>query len=1084
MRIFFLQILLISIWLPLAAQKNKAEITGTLNTGETLTAEYPKDVFVYSIVYDWFTSSDATGETDRKKVGSDKTYVLTDNDAGRFIYVEVKVSKFFGSTTTYMSDWYGPIKNSVPVINGVVAISGVVKSGNTVTANYVYSVNNYPESGTTFRWFLADNATGANSTQIGNSSSLNLTETMVDKYIRVEVVPRDNRGVSGKSYTSSWAGPVEKPAPPPNQPPVATMVKINGNPVVCKVITGQYTYSDSEQDVESGTTFRWLRAVGENDSPLAIAGANAQTYTITADDQGKYLYFEVTPGAASGITKGSPVMSNPTSLIQNLLPTVNFQGGANICEGTTTNLSLTFSGTPPFNLEYTNGSSNFNLNTSSNSYQLKVTSGGTYKGTKLTDNLNCPVTNLPSSSVVSIKPKPNLNFAVGNSCYTGDSTRFVNSSVTKTSITWNWSFGDNAASADKNKSSLEVPSHLYPASGSYRVTLIGANADGCRDTVIKNVKLGTRPQTAFTWDRECLNADHATRFQDVSVSSDKISQYKWTLRGGNSLISESSASSFTYKVPNTGTYEVKLKIGTELGCKDSLTRNMVVKPIFHLKDSFYYESFDLNNTTWNTSQGSENKWALGIPAGSVIKQAHSAPDAYYTNFTVQRSNQQMELSSSCFDFTEIVKPVIEMWINYNNQETKEGAVLQYVTDGETSWKNVGDLNSGTKWYNSNAIESKPGGQSNGWTGSSGGWVQARQSLIGLANQANVRFRMVYGSMAGAAGDGFAFDDVFIGQRDKKVLLEYFTNQSDAFSNQTNDVVDKLLNSAGSGVVGIQYHTSFPGQDSLNERNTANPAARVLYYGIGKVPSAVLDGCPDQQYAYDFTLNSPTVNDITKRSLEDPMFSLNIAANNIGGIITGAVKITALKQILNIPVTLNIAFVEDIGIQEGTSPRILRNVLRSLYPSSGGTVLASSWSKDQQRDVSFSWPVKNVTDVKNLKIVAFIQDNISREVYQVETGLANTITSDGPDLEKDSLKVTIYPNPAAGFAYLAFGRELHAQLNLKLFNTQGKICKEALILRNVSVFNLNLEGLIPGVYFMKLTDNKSDTKILKLVIGNK
>ncbi|NJK98902.1 MAG: hypothetical protein HC905_31885, partial [Bacteroidales bacterium] len=159
----------------------------------------------------------------------------------------------------------------------------------------------------------------------------------------------------GNKYTSPWLGPVEKPAPPVNQPPVAGKVLIRGNPVVCQEITGVYAYSDAEQDAESGSTFRWLRADNTEEFPEFIPGATSLSYTVTAADQNKYLYFEVTPKASSGNTAGTPVLSEPSILIQNVLPTVTFSGDVSVCPGVPVDISLTFTGTPPFKLEYTNG---------------------------------------------------------------------------------------------------------------------------------------------------------------------------------------------------------------------------------------------------------------------------------------------------------------------------------------------------------------------------------------------------------------------------------------------------------------------------------------------------------------------------------------------------------------------------------------------------------------------------------------------------------------------------------------------------------------------------------------------------------
>ncbi|MGH9893253.1 MAG: hypothetical protein ACREA0_14935, partial [bacterium] len=81
-----------------------------------------------------------------------------------------------------------------------------------------------------------------------------------------------------------------------NDPPVASNVLITGNPQVGQVLTGNYTYTDTENDLEGASTFRWLR------DNVAIAGATAQSYALVAADEGALI--EVTPVALSGPSPG------------------------------------------------------------------------------------------------------------------------------------------------------------------------------------------------------------------------------------------------------------------------------------------------------------------------------------------------------------------------------------------------------------------------------------------------------------------------------------------------------------------------------------------------------------------------------------------------------------------------------------------------------------------------------------------------------------------------------------------------------------------------------------------------------------
>lgn len=70
-----------------------------------------------------------------------------------------------------------------------------------------------------------------------------------------------------------------------------------------EVLVGEYTYYDAEGDLEYGSTYQWYRG----DTP--IPGATDINYTITEEDIGTILYFEVTPRSLTGISPGEPFKS-------------------------------------------------------------------------------------------------------------------------------------------------------------------------------------------------------------------------------------------------------------------------------------------------------------------------------------------------------------------------------------------------------------------------------------------------------------------------------------------------------------------------------------------------------------------------------------------------------------------------------------------------------------------------------------------------------------------------------------------------------------------------------------------------------
>ncbi|MBP1932025.1 S-layer homology domain-containing protein [Ammoniphilus resinae] len=135
----------------------------------------------------------------------------------------------------------------------------------------------------------------------------------------------------------------------PNQAPTATDIEISGTPQLGQTLNGIYTYSDTENDTQGISTFKWIRAddsTGTN--KVAIDGATSSEYTLIAEDVGKYISFEVTPLASTGTLQGTPVESNPVGPIENLAPPT-----ATVSLGSTLPLNV-FSSKSPGSIDWEN----------------------------------------------------------------------------------------------------------------------------------------------------------------------------------------------------------------------------------------------------------------------------------------------------------------------------------------------------------------------------------------------------------------------------------------------------------------------------------------------------------------------------------------------------------------------------------------------------------------------------------------------------------------------------------------------------------------------------------------------------------
>jgi hypothetical protein len=83
--------------------------------------------------------------------------------------------------------------------------------------------------------------------------------------------------------------------------PEALDVSISGNMVIGEELTGEYTYYDQNGDPEGESKYKWFRGKSIDGSDrMQILGAKERIHIITQADWNNYIFFEVTPVAASG----------------------------------------------------------------------------------------------------------------------------------------------------------------------------------------------------------------------------------------------------------------------------------------------------------------------------------------------------------------------------------------------------------------------------------------------------------------------------------------------------------------------------------------------------------------------------------------------------------------------------------------------------------------------------------------------------------------------------------------------------------------------------------------------------------------
>ena len=668
------------------------------------------------------------------------------------------------------------------------------------------------------------------------------------------------------------------------------------------------------------------------------------------------------------------------------------------------------------------------------------------------------------SKEVTINQVPDIDFSINDACI-ADSIRFtLTASLPIDSImTTSWTFGDGGTDTRFN------PRHFYASPAKQDINLTATTFAGCSNTKDSIIDFGVPPVADFSWKNVCFGGD-SVRFYNNTHGN--LNNYNWDFGDDTHSIQRNPK----HKYNSVGDFNVKLIVTTNNSCNDTISQKIHIRPYIKFDElPSYSEDFKNGKGGWYSQYRdvSNSSWQFGIPKGNLIN-LNNEDSVWCTNLTGNyNDNEKSVVTSPCFDFTALKRPMIKMKIFTNSQKKYDGTVLQYSLN-DSNWVNIGNIGNGINWFNASGIASNPGNQKlyqEGWSGDDDTtWIEVRHDLDNLKNQKNVRFRIAFASDASNSDyEGFAFDNIWIGERSRKVLLEHFTNSSSNECNTVNSQVNSIVKSNASDVVDIQYHTSYPGSDPMNSYNPAAPSARSIYYGVSGVPYSIVDG----ELKYDYSSSSLTENNIRLRSLVSPEFNIDLKTEKNNNTVNINATITALDTIKSKTVSLYLTGVEKNIEIEGKSIKFM-NVLRKMIPNSGGINFNHNWTPGRSETVSKSWQIDNDVNINNVFVVAFVQDDNTKIIYQAATDDTTTSSTGIGSFfsNKKNLNFIVYPNPAVDETYLLFNKPLVNDVYMQIFNQVGLVVKYVKIKKGNEMFVFNSSSYPEGMYFVRITDKKT------------
>ncbi|MBX7225686.1 MAG: gliding motility-associated C-terminal domain-containing protein [Chitinophagales bacterium] len=251
-----------------------------------------------------------------------------------------------------------------------------------------------------------------------------------------------------------------------------------------------------------------------------------------------------------------------------------------------------------------------------------------------------------------------------------NTVQFINSSIG--GITYEWNFGDGSAI-----NTTINPSHTFPDTGSYQVTLIVNKGLPCADTLTKTVRVQKKLIKAdFTYDQELLCIKKTDTIQFTDLSRDTIGIASWRWRFGDGTVSTLQNPGHVYNTD--GTYSVILTVTGVNGCTDEITKVIKVS---------YAPAFTLPSSLSICNGGSGVQLPLQITGNNLYKWTPSAglnnpniknpiarPDTT-TTYTVTIKTPKTG-GDTCIQTASVKVIVVDTFATYNLEDVINSCVRE------------------------------------------------------------------------------------------------------------------------------------------------------------------------------------------------------------------------------------------------------------------------------------------------------------------------------------------------------------------------------------------------------------------------
>lgn len=337
---------------------------------------------------------------------------------------------------------------------------------------------------------------------------------------------------------------------------------------------GTVTLTASAQGGTPSMNFAWLAGVITGGATITDNPVVPTTYEVTAVD-GNGCRAEDTVSATvdffPGITTVMPLASG-------------------VCQGLSTTVSVQASGgNGLFNYLWNTGGTSSSVIVSPNvttTYYVTVSNGAGCANTPVVDSIKVVVAHTPTVQFTSNKAEgcvpQEVDFLIPNY---------------NPSYQYQWYYGDGNSELFAGNN----PSHDYQIAGCMDVTLQVTSDSGCVSSLSNTcmIKVYDLPVVNFSYTPgNPTNLSPEVTFTDYT---DNAIAWFWNIEGTQFFNTES----FRYEFENAGSYDVTLEVEDIHGCRDTLTKEVVVEyqTVVFLPNTFTPNADELNDSYGPIGEG-------------------------------------------------------------------------------------------------------------------------------------------------------------------------------------------------------------------------------------------------------------------------------------------------------------------------------------------------------------------------------------------------------------------------------------------------------------------------------------------------